>query len=52
MELLSHGLIVSSGQAFLDEAAQKQIMSLEPYSTSSHAEINGDDGLYMTEPMS
>lgn len=46
-----HGPIVSTGQIFIDEALEKQIMALEPY--VNHTEIervkNDADGIYTTE---
>ncbi|EYE90854.1 intradiol ring-cleavage dioxygenase [Aspergillus ruber CBS 135680] len=48
---LVHGPIVSTGQIFIDEKLEQEIMALEPY--ASHTEIervkNLDDGIYTTE---
>lgn len=48
---LVHGPIVSTGQIFIDEKLEQEIMALEPY--ASHTEIkrvkNLDDGIYSTE---
>lgn len=49
-----NGPIVSTGQIFIDEALEKQIMAMEPY--ASHTEIqrvkNDNDGIYTTESQS
>lgn len=48
---LAHGRTVETGQIFIDEALEQEIMALEPY--VSHTEIdrlvNDDDGIYTTE---
>ncbi|ODM14593.1 hypothetical protein SI65_09938 [Aspergillus cristatus] len=48
---LIHGPIVSTGQIFIDEKLEQEIMALEPY--GSHTEIeqlnNVEDGIYATE---
>lgn len=45
------GSTVSTGQIFIGEELEKQIMALEPY--ASHTEIervqNDDDGIFLTE---
>ncbi|CAI7610001.1 unnamed protein product [Penicillium bialowiezense] len=50
---ISHGPIVSTGQIFIDEALEDEIMALEPY--ASHTQIervpNDVDGIYTTESM-
>jgi hypothetical protein len=51
---IAHGPIVSTGQIFIDEALEEEIMAVEPY--ASHTQIervpNDDDGIYTTESMS
>ncbi|KAJ5385697.1 hypothetical protein N7509_008238 [Penicillium cosmopolitanum] len=48
---ISHGPIVSTGQIFIDETLEKEIMAIEPY--ASHTQIervpNDIDGIYTTE---
>ena len=51
---LVNGPIVSTGQIFIDEALEPQIMAMEPY--ASHTEIqrvqNDADGVFTTESSS
>jgi hypothetical protein len=51
---ISHGPIVSTGQIFIDEALEKEIMAIEPY--ASHTEIervhNDVDETYSFESIS
>lgn len=51
---LVNGPIVSTGQIFIDEALERQIMAMEPY--ASHTEIqrvqNDIDGIFTTESSS
>ncbi|TVY19351.1 hypothetical protein LARI1_G003574, partial [Lachnellula arida] len=48
---ISHGRTVSTGQIFIDEALEQEIMAVEPY--ASHTQIsrytNAEDGIYSTE---
>ncbi|KAJ5915195.1 hypothetical protein N7454_011307, partial [Penicillium verhagenii] len=50
---ITHGPIVSTGQIFIDEALEKEIMAVEPY--ASHTQIqrvpNYEDGIFTTESM-
>ncbi|BCR92193.1 uncharacterized protein ACHE_80093S [Aspergillus chevalieri] len=48
---LVHGPIVSTGQIFIDEKLEQEIMALEPYANRTEIERlkNVDDGIYATE---
>jgi len=51
---LVHGPIVSTGQIFIDEKLEQEIMALEPYANRTEIERlkNVDDGIYATESSS